>query len=83
MVLLITLKSLFNDLFNNKIPGIKNLTLSPFAVDNMVKIRKNNKIPTIKNKIIGPFRFVKPKFLCTLKPRYNDPFNNKIPAIKN
>jgi hypothetical protein len=22
-------------------------------------------------------------FACTLKPQYNDPFNNKVPAIKN
>ena len=57
-----TLKPQYNDPFNNKIPAIKNLILSPSVVNFIVKRPSNNKIRVIKDKIFGPFRFVKPRF---------------------
>jgi hypothetical protein len=57
-----TLKPHYNDPFNNKIPAIKNIILTPTLINFLVKKPCNNKIPAIKKKIFGPFRFVKPRF---------------------
>jgi hypothetical protein len=63
-IIIDTLKPRYNDPFNNEIPAIKNLILSPSVVNFIVKSPCNNKTPTIKNKIFGPFRFVILRFLC-------------------
>jgi hypothetical protein len=60
----ITLKTWYNDPFNNEISAIKNLILSPSVVNYIVKSPCNNKIPAIKNKIFCPFRLVILRFLC-------------------
>jgi hypothetical protein len=56
------LKPRNNDPFNNEIPAIKNMVLSPYVVDFIIKSPCNNKTPAIKKKIFSPFRFVKPRF---------------------
>jgi hypothetical protein len=50
-------KPRYNNSFNYKIPAIKNLNLSPFAVNFIAA-------PITKSLLFGPFSFVEARFQC-------------------
>jgi hypothetical protein len=70
-----TLKPRNNNPFNNRIPAIEKMILSPSVVNPIVKSPCNNKIPARKNKIFGPFKFVKPRVLSE--------FHDQADHVKN